>query len=73
MNRHISGCLLWIVVLFAPASLPGQPIAQHPDNPHYFLFQGKPTILITSAEHYGAVVNRTLITSPIWTPCTPTA
>src|SRR5450759_3692053 len=35
-----------------------QPIGVHPDNPHYFLFHGKPTVLITSAEHYGAVVNR---------------
>lgn len=33
------------------------PISQHPDNPHYFLFRGQPTILITSAEHYGAVIN----------------
>ena len=35
-----------------------QPLALHPDNPHYFLFRDKPTILITSAEHYGAVLNR---------------
>src|SRR4051812_25471961 len=34
-----------------------QPISLHPDNPHYFLFRGKPTILITSGEHYGAVLN----------------
>jgi len=34
-----------------------KPISLHPDNPHYFLFRGKPTVLITSAEHYGAVVN----------------
>ena len=33
------------------------PIALHPDNPHYFLFRGQPTVLITSAEHYGAVLN----------------
>lgn len=33
------------------------PISLHPQNPHYFLFRGKPTILITSAEHYGAVLN----------------
>jgi len=32
-------------------------ISLHPDNPHYFLFRNQPTILITSAEHYGAVVN----------------
>ena len=35
-----------------------KPIALHPDNPHYFLFRGKPTVLITSGEHYGAVLNR---------------
>jgi hypothetical protein len=29
----------------------------HPENPHYFLFRGKPTVLITSGEHYGAVLN----------------
>lgn len=34
------------------------PITIHPDNPHYFLFRSKPAILITSAEHYGAVINR---------------
>jgi hypothetical protein len=34
-----------------------KPIALHPDNPHYFLFRGKPTVLITSGEHYGAVLN----------------
>jgi hypothetical protein len=33
------------------------PIQVYRDNPHYYLFRGKPTILITSAEHYGAVVN----------------
>jgi hypothetical protein len=35
-----------------------QPIQVHPINSHYYLFQGKPTVLITSAEHYGAVVNK---------------
>ena len=34
-----------------------KPISLHPDNPHYFLFRGKPTVLITSGEHYGAVLN----------------
>ena len=32
-------------------------ISLHPENPHYFLWRGRPTILITSAEHYGAVLN----------------
>jgi hypothetical protein len=41
------------------AAQPGaaQPIALHPDNPHYFIYQDNPTLLITSAEHYGAVLN----------------
>src|SRR4051794_10247153 len=34
------------------------PISLHPDNGHYFLFRGKPAVLITSGEHYGAVLNR---------------
>jgi hypothetical protein len=29
----------------------------NPQNPHYFLFHGKPIILIGSTEHYGAVMN----------------
>jgi hypothetical protein len=28
-----------------------------PEKPRYFLFRGKPTALITSAEHYGAVIH----------------
>lgn len=35
-----------------------QTISLHPGNPHYFIYKGKPTILITSAEHYGALINR---------------
>jgi hypothetical protein len=34
-----------------------QPLSLHPKNPHYFLFRGKPVILIGSTEHYGAVMN----------------
>jgi hypothetical protein len=33
------------------------PLALHPENPHYFLFRGKPMVLIGSTEHYGAVLN----------------
>jgi hypothetical protein len=35
-----------------------QPIRLHPANPHYFLFRGKAVALISSGEHYGAVLNR---------------
>jgi hypothetical protein len=34
------------------------PIALHPQNPHYFFWREQPTILITSGEHYGALLNR---------------
>jgi hypothetical protein len=33
------------------------PIRLHPKNPHYFLFHGRTMELITSGEHYGAVLN----------------
>jgi hypothetical protein len=42
----------------AESSPPPRPLALHGDNPHYFLFRGKPAMLITSGEHYGAVLNR---------------
>ena len=32
-------------------------LSLHPDNPHYFLWRGRPTVLVTSGEHYGAVLN----------------
>lgn len=35
-----------------------KPIQLHPDNPHYFIWRDKATVLITSGEHYGAVLNR---------------
>lgn len=33
------------------------PIALHPENPHYFIYREKPAVLITSGEHYGALIN----------------
>src|SRR5580765_4317360 len=39
-------------------SAKSQSIRLHPANPHYFLFRGKAVVLITSGEHYGAVLNR---------------
>jgi len=44
------------MTLQAQAATPA-PLALHPANPHYLLFQGKPTVLLTSGEHYGAVLN----------------
>jgi len=49
--------ILPIILIWSSCGKSPSPIALHPDNPHYFLFQGKPTILIGSTEHYGAVLN----------------
>lgn len=46
---------LAVFLLVFPAF--AQPFALHPENPHYFLYKGKPAVLVTSAEHYGAVLN----------------
>jgi len=46
-----------ILIILIIQSLSAQPIQLHPDNPHYLLYKGKPRVLITSAEHYGAVLN----------------
>ena len=44
------------------ASLTVMPAAEairiHPENSKYFLFRGKPLVLITATEHYGSVMNR---------------
>jgi len=32
-------------------------IRKHPDNPHYFIFNGRPTVLIATDHHYGAVID----------------
>jgi len=33
-------------------------VSLHPENPRYFLFRGKPLVLIAATEHYGSVINR---------------
>jgi len=34
------------------------PLRVHPRNPRCFEFRGKPLVLVTATEHYGAVLNR---------------
>src|SRR3977135_4018214 len=46
-----------ILITEVRAGAAHKPLSLHPANPHYFLFRDKPTILITSGEHYGAVLN----------------
>jgi hypothetical protein len=62
---RLPALLMVVLALLGPAplsSLPAAaqdraPLSLHPDNPRYLLFRGKPTLVITSGEHYGAVLN----------------
>lgn len=55
MRRSLTA--IGVLVLAGVARAEPRPLSLHPENPHYFLFRGKPTVLITSGEHYGAVLN----------------
>ncbi len=51
------GPIIALLLGSSTALLRAEPIRLHPANPHYFLFQGKAVALVTSGEHYGAVLN----------------
>ena len=63
MNHRFAGlfhrvlCVLLLGCCRPASAAAADPLALHPDSPHYFLFRGKPAVLITSGEHYGAVLN----------------
>ena len=59
-RRHAATALFGGILLLvvSQAADTFAPIVLHPENPHYFLWRGNPTVLITSGEHYGAVLNR---------------
>jgi hypothetical protein len=54
MNKF---AVIFFISLIIYVNISAQPISLHPENPHYFIFKGNPTVLVTSAEHYGAVLN----------------
>jgi len=54
MALAILGSLTAQTAMAAPRR---EPIRLHPENPHYFLWRGKPAVLVASTEHYGAVLN----------------
>src|SRR5262245_44688442 len=55
MNRFYF-TTIFVLLLFIKSAV-AQPVALHPVNPHYFIYKNKPTVLITSGEHYGSVLN----------------
>lgn len=50
--------LFLLVCLTLPAFAQPAAICLHPENPRYFLFRGKPLVLVSATEHYGSVINR---------------
>jgi hypothetical protein len=57
VSRAVQAVVLAFVA-FVVRSHGSEPIKVHATNPHYYIMNGQPTVLITSAEHYGAVVNK---------------
>lgn len=49
--------IITILIGLAQALSARQPLALHPDNPHYFQFRDRPLVIVTSGEHYGALLN----------------
>ncbi|MCI0625644.1 MAG: glycoside hydrolase family 5 protein [Acidobacteria bacterium] len=61
-NRTITLHRIAFLLVAAACSLPliasaAEPLRLHPVNPHYFEFRGKPTVVVSASEHYGAVLN----------------
>ena len=62
MSCHKLQSMLWVfplisVCIVSPLAAQS-PIRLHPENPHYFQYESKPTVLITAGEHYGSVLNQ---------------
>jgi hypothetical protein len=58
VNWMIAFFVLMFLNLGAAYSQQGEQVIRlHPENPHYFLYRGKAIALVSSAEHYGAVIN----------------
>jgi hypothetical protein len=56
LSRRPWPAIAFVLGLATTPALP-QVLQLHPENPHYFLWRGHPTVLITSGDHYGAVLN----------------
>lgn len=50
--------LIYILLILMPSFvIRAQTLSLNAGNPHYLFYKGKPFIIVTSAEHYGAVLN----------------
>jgi hypothetical protein len=53
----LKGLLILVMNFFYISATFADPVKVFPGNPHYLMYKGKPILLITSDEAYGAVVN----------------
>ena len=53
-------CSIAALLSFVAAPIQGhsEAVRLHPQNSHYFVYDGKPLVLVTATEHYGSVLNR---------------
>lgn len=56
-NKNLACFCLLIITALTSCSKKILPLSLHPANPHYFMYKGKPAVLIGSTEHYGGVLN----------------
>ncbi len=56
-NKSIFPVLFFTITISLSCREEFTPLIIHPENPHYFLFRGKPAVFVGSTEHYGAVMN----------------
>jgi len=47
-----------VVLIIVAIACTNSPVSVCPANPHYFFYKGKPLVLITSDQHYGAVIDQ---------------
>jgi hypothetical protein len=50
--------LIYLVYFIAVNAFGQDTFRRHPTNPRCFLYKGRPIVLVTATEHYGAVLNR---------------
>lgn len=57
IHTAMTGVAMALVGFGAASARADEPIKLHPDNSRCFVYRGKPMKILTSAEHYGAVIN----------------
>jgi hypothetical protein len=57
VQERINRLFLFMLLLFLASYSRSQPLTIDSRNPHYFNYKGKPILLVTSDQHYGAVTN----------------